>query len=64
MDSGRGRMRRCVSDYFDEQLQGIKDGLGRVGVPLLPVHTTEEPAVQIRRLLGYRQSSRKERRAR
>jgi len=53
LDSGRGRMRKRVSDFFDEQLQSIKDGLGRVGVPVLLIHTAEDPAVQIRRLLGY-----------
>ena len=32
LDSGKGRMRRRMSDYFDEKLKGIKGELGRVGV--------------------------------
>lgn len=58
LDSGRGRMRRRLSDYFDEKLKGIKDELGRVGVPVLLIHTAEDVAVQIRRLLGYHPAAR------
>ncbi len=53
LDSGRGRMRRRVSDYFDEKLKGIKGELGRVGVPVMLIHTAEDVAMQVRRLLGY-----------
>ncbi len=53
LDSGKGRLRRRMSDYFDEKLKGIKEDLGRVGVPVLLLHTAEDPAIQIRRLLGY-----------
>jgi len=58
LDSGRGRMRRHISDYFDEKLKGIKDELGRVGVPVMLIHTAEDVAIQIRRLLGYHPAAR------
>jgi len=58
LDSGRGRMRRRLSDYFDEKLKGIKKELGRVGVPVLLIHTAEDVATQIRRLLGYHPAAR------
>jgi uncharacterized protein (DUF58 family) len=58
LDSGKGRLRRRLSDYFDDKLKGIKDELGRVGVPVMLLHTAEDVAMQIRRLLGYHPKTR------
>lgn len=52
LDSGKGRLRRSLSEYFSEDLRRTRETLAAVGVPVMPIHTAEDPADQIRMQLG------------
>jgi uncharacterized protein (DUF58 family) len=52
LDTAKGRLRRSLSDYFAADLQRTKERLARIGVPVLLIHTAEDPAAQIRTQLG------------
>jgi len=53
MDTKKGTLRKKVTEYGDEWLRSIKEELARIGIPVLLIHTAEDVAVQIRRLLGH-----------
>ncbi len=53
LDTSKARHSRKLSDYFDEGLKKTKEQLAKVGVPVLLIHTADDPAEQIRRQLGY-----------
>jgi uncharacterized protein (DUF58 family) len=52
LDTMSGRLRRTLSEYFTEDLRRTKEELARVGVPVMLIHTAEDPAEQIRSQLG------------
>jgi uncharacterized protein (DUF58 family) len=53
LDSAKGRLRRTLSDYFTQDLRRIKENLARVGVPVMLIHTAEDPLQQVRSQLGH-----------
>jgi uncharacterized protein (DUF58 family) len=52
IDSGDSTLRQSFTARFNERLSGIQEKLLRYGVPVLPLHTAEAVAPQVRRLLG------------
>ena len=46
--------RREIGEYFAADLKRTRDDLERVGIPVLPIDTVEDPAAQVRRILGQR----------
>jgi uncharacterized protein (DUF58 family) len=53
VDSGNSRLRTQFHAEFDERLKLAQDILQKRGVPVLPIHTAEGVAEQVRHLLGY-----------
>ena len=53
VDSGSSKLRKQFSDLFNERLNRAKDILQKRGVPVLPIHTAEGVAEQVRHLLGH-----------
>ena len=53
LDIGPSTSRRAIADFFPERLQRLKEALDGLGVPVLPIHTAEGVAEQLRHLLGY-----------
>jgi uncharacterized protein (DUF58 family) len=53
LDSAKGRLRRTLSDYFTQDLRRIKEELAKVGVPVMLIHTAEDPVEQVRTQLGH-----------
>lgn len=54
LDTGRDGRRRELSEYFAEDLQRTQDVLVKAGIPTLLIDTVEDPALQIRKILGQR----------
>jgi uncharacterized protein (DUF58 family) len=52
LDTGKGKTMRELTDYFSADLQATKDILAKVGIPVLLIDTVEDPALQIRGILG------------
>jgi uncharacterized protein (DUF58 family) len=52
LDTSRGKLRRDLSEYFDADLRQTKEVLAKVGIPVMLIHTAEEPVGQLRRILG------------
>ncbi len=53
INSDNGKLRKQFTDLFNERLNKAKEILQKRGVPMLPIHTAEGVAEQVRRLLGY-----------
>jgi uncharacterized protein (DUF58 family) len=60
LDVGEEKTRKAVTEFFPERFQDMKDMFKQLAVPVLPIHTAEGVAEQVRKLLGYmpRSSSR------
>jgi len=52
LDTGKGKTMRDLVEYFSADLQETKSILAKVGIPVLLIDTVEDPAVQIRAILG------------
>lgn len=52
LDTEKGKTMRELTDYFSADLQATKDILAKVGIPVLLIDTVEDPALQIRAILG------------
>lgn len=52
IDSGDSKLRQSFTARFDERLSGIQEDLLRYAIPVLPLHTAEAVAPQVRKLLG------------
>jgi uncharacterized protein (DUF58 family) len=52
LDTGSGKIRRHLGEYFSADLDRTRNELARVGVPVLLIETETDPADQIRRQLG------------
>jgi uncharacterized protein (DUF58 family) len=52
LDVGRKKVRSTISEFFPERLKLMKETLRAIGVPVLPIHTAEAAAEQMRHLLG------------
>ena len=53
MDIAQTKVRKRVAEFADQRLQAIMSWQRELGVPVLPLTTDEDPATQVRRLLGY-----------
>ena len=53
IDIAQARVRKRVAEFADQRLQSIMSWQRELGVPVLPLTTDEDPATQVRRLLGY-----------
>lgn len=52
LDTDKGKAMRELTDYFSADLQETKAILAKVGIPVLLIDTVEDPAMQIRSILG------------
>jgi uncharacterized protein (DUF58 family) len=52
LDTDRGKTMRDLTDYFAVDLRQTQQILAKVGIPVLLIDTVEDPAVQIRAILG------------
>ena len=52
IDTARGKTMRDMADYFSADLRETQSILAKVGIPVLLIDTVEDPAVQIRAILG------------
>ena len=52
LDTTRGKTVRDLTDYFAADLQETQSILAKVGIPVLLIDTVEDPASQIRAILG------------
>ena len=52
LDSGSSSLRGALDERFREELRESHDVLAKVGIPVLLIDTVEDPAIQIRRILG------------
>jgi uncharacterized protein (DUF58 family) len=60
LDSNENRLKKRFPEFLEGRLKTLNDALAKFGVPVLPLHTTESVALQVRKILGYgpgRQSS-------
>ena len=53
MDIAQTKVRKRVAEFADQRLQAIMSWQRELGVPVIPLTTDEDPAAQVRRLLGY-----------
>ena len=53
MDISQTKVRKRVAEFAYQRLQAIMSWQRELGVPVLPLTTDEDPAMQVRRLLGY-----------
>jgi len=56
LDTKETRLQKRFPDLLRGRLKNLSDNLNRFGVPILPIHTTESVALQIRKTLGNRPS--------
>ncbi len=54
LDSSESRLQKRFPEFLQGRLKTLSDALNKFGVPILPVHTTESVALQVRETLGYR----------
>jgi len=54
LDSKENLLQKRFPDFLRDRLKNLSDNLNRFGVPILPIHTTESVALQIRKTLGNR----------
>ena len=52
LDTSQGKKMRDLNEYFAADLQETQEILRQVGIPVLLIDTVEDPAVQIRKILG------------
>ncbi len=57
LDVGRKKVKRAISEFFPDRLREMKETLRAIGVPVLPIHTAEGVAEQMRDLLGTMRAS-------
>ena len=55
LDTDKGKAMRDLTDYFSADLQETREILAKVGIPVLLIDTVEDPAVQIRAIMGQAQ---------
>ncbi|MEN8126540.1 MAG: DUF58 domain-containing protein [Planctomycetota bacterium] len=53
VDTQGRKFQRDFSELFNDRLKHAHEWLGKRGIPILPLHTAENVAVQVRSLLGY-----------
>jgi uncharacterized protein (DUF58 family) len=53
LDIGDAKVRKAVTELFPDRLKDLRDVLQTINVPVLPIHTAEGVAEQLRQLLGY-----------
>ncbi|MCK5679443.1 DUF58 domain-containing protein [bacterium] len=53
LDSGESRLQKRFPDFLQNRLKTLSDTLVKFGVPILPIHTADPVATQIRESLGY-----------
>lgn len=54
LDSRDNRLQKRFPEFLKGRLKTLSDALNKFGVPILPIHTTESVALQVRKTLGYR----------
>lgn len=54
LDTDSGKTTRDLAEYFSADLRETKSILAKVGIPVLLIDTVEDPATQIRSILGQR----------
>ena len=54
LDTDKGKITRDLAEYFAADLKETKSILAKVGIPVLLIDTVEDPATQIRSILGQR----------
>lgn len=54
LDSRDKRLQKRFPEFLKARLKTLTDALNKFGVPVLPIHTTESVALQVRKTLGYR----------
>jgi uncharacterized protein (DUF58 family) len=52
LDTASGKTRQDLSQHFADDLQRTKEVLAKVGVPVMLIDTVDDPADQVRRILG------------
>lgn len=52
LDTSRGKIMRDLAEHFSADLQETKALLAKVGIPVLLIDTVDDPAAQIRAILG------------
>lgn len=53
LDSGENRLKERFPEFMEGRLKTLSDNLDKFGVPILPLHTAEDVARQVRKVLGY-----------
>jgi len=53
VDTSSGKVQKDFAEIFDKRLKEANEWLGKRGIPLLPLNTSEGAALQVRHLLGY-----------
>ncbi len=53
LDSHDARLQKRFPEFLQGRLKTLTDELAKFGVPILPIHTAEGVAVQVRKTLGY-----------
>jgi len=53
LDSRQNRLKKRFPEFLQGRLQSLADALLTFGVPVLPLHTAEDVASQVRKVLGY-----------
>jgi uncharacterized protein (DUF58 family) len=52
LDVGETKTRKAVTEFFPDRLEHIRGIFRQIAVPVLPIHTADGAAEQIRKLLG------------
>lgn len=52
LESGKEKIRRLIPEVFEGRLNALTSELTRFGVPVLPIHTADDAAEQLRKILG------------
>ncbi len=53
IDSQSSKLRKKIPELLENRLARLKTELERYGVPVLPIHTAQSVAGQVRKILGY-----------
>ena len=53
LDSRENRLKERFPEFMEGRLKTLSDNLNKFGVPVLPLHTAEDVAGQVRKILGY-----------
>ena len=53
LDSREKRLQKRFPEFLQNRLKTLSDTLTKFGVPVLPIHTADPVAVQVRKVLGY-----------